>query len=204
MLYSFARAILLPFFKIFFRLKVFGKENFPVEGPLIVASNHASFLDPVIVGIITPRKMNFLARDTLFRSKIFAKILYLLNVLPLRREKRDINAFRLSLRLLSQGKPLLIFPEGTRSEDGNLQKPRYGIGLLEALSGAAIVPCYVKGSMDALPRHSAFPKFKPISVHFGAPLKFGGQHIPKDKKERYRQVAVEVMAAIQELKKNAD
>lgn len=203
MFYSFARAILLPFFKIFFRLKVFGKENFPAAGPVIVASNHASFLDPIIVGIITPRKMNFLARDTLFRSRIFAKILYSVNVLPLKREKRDINAFRSSLRLLSEGKALLIFPEGTRSQDGNLQKPRYGIGLLEALSGAAILPCYVKGSMDALPRHSALPKFKPISVHFGAPLRFEG-YILKDKKERYRQVAEQVMQAIQELKENAD
>lgn len=203
MFYTFSRFILGVFFKICLRLKAFGRENFPLEGPLIVASNHASFFDPIIIGIGAPRKLNYLARDTLFRFKPFAKILYLVNTFPLKREGSDINAFRISLSKLSEGKAVLIFPEGTRSQDGNLQKPKYGIGFLAARSGAQILPCYVKGSMEALPRHLKLPKLRPVSVHFGKPLNLDKDFLG-DKRQLYAHVAEEVMAAIRELKKNAD
>lgn len=204
MCYVIARFILSALFKICFRLKVFGKENFPKEGPLIVAPNHASFLDPMLVGVSAPVKLNYLARDSLFRNRFFAKVLYRVNTFPLKREgSGDINAFKMSLKKLSQGKALLIFPEGTRSEDGSLQSPKYGIGFLEARSGAKILPCYVKGSIDALPRHSIFPRFRPISVYFGEVLRFE-ERFPGDKKKRYMYVGDRVMAAIDKLKKDAD
>lgn len=203
MFYTFARFILFLLFKICFRVKVFGRENFPLKGPVIVTPNHVSFFDPVLVGISAPRKLNFLAKESLYRFKPFARILYLVNTFPLKQEGSDIGAFRLSLNKLSQGKPVLIFPEGTRSQDGNLQEPKYGIGFLAVKSGATILPCYVKGSMDALPRHSRFPKFKSISVHFGRPLKLD-RDFSGDKRARYVHIAGQVMLAISELRKNAD
>ncbi len=202
MFYTFVRFIGFLLFKIFFRLGIFGRENFPKEGPVIVAPNHASFLDPIIVGIGAPRKLNYLARDTLFKSRPFAKFLYLINVSPIRRETGDVNAFKLALNRLSQKKAVIIFPEGTRSRDGNLQDPKSGIGFLQVSSGATILPCYVKGSMEAWPRHSRFPRPRPVSVYFGKPLRFDGGFTGE--RERYTFIARQVMAAINELKENVD
>lgn len=202
MFYTFARFICWLSFKIFFHLEIFGRENFPDKGPVIVAPNHVSFLDPVIVGVGAARKLNYLARDTLFRFRPFAKILYLLNVSPLKRETGDVNAFKSSLNKLSEGKALLIFPEGTRSRDGNLQEAKSGIGFLQVSSGAVVVPCYIKGSMEAWPRHAKFPKFSRVSVYFGRPLRFDGE-FRGTKKEKYLYITQEVMRGIEELKKNA-
>lgn len=203
MFYTVARLLLSLLFKICFRLKVFGRGNFPKKGPVIVAANHASFLDPIIVGIAAPRKLNYIARNSLFKNRFFAKLLYLVNTFPVKREQGDINAFKQALNKLSQGKPLVIFPEGTRSKDGDLQKPRYGIGFIHLASGASILPCFINGSLQALPRHAKFPRPRSISVHFGRPLKFS-KHFPWDKKERYLYVAEGVMRAIKELKEKAE
>lgn len=204
MFYTIARFILSLLFKMCFRLKVFGRKNFPLKGPVIVASNHASFFDPIIVAIGAPRKLNFMARDSLFRFRLFARILYLVNTFPVKREGGDIGAFKMSLDKLLQGNAMVIFPEGRRSEDGNLQKPKDGIGFLEAFSGASILPCYVKGSMGALSRHAFFPRFSPISVYFGRPLKFDKDLFRKDKRRGYMHVAEQVMSAIGELKKESE
>ncbi|MDP8229613.1 MAG: lysophospholipid acyltransferase family protein [Candidatus Gorgyraea atricola] len=202
MCYTFWRFVFFLFFKIFLRLKVSGRENFPKDGPVIVAPNHVSFLDPIIVGVAAPRKLNYLARSTLFRSKIFAKMLSWANVSPIKRETGDVNAFRLALNRLRQQKPVLVFPEGTRSQDGDLQEPKSGIGFLQVTSEANILPCYVKGSREAWPRHSKFPRFAHVSVHFGKPLRFE-KDFSGSKKERYMHIAREVMQAISELKENS-
>lgn len=203
MFYTFARFILFLLFKMFFRLRIVGRENFSKTGPVIVAPNHVSFLDPMIVGVGAPRKLNFLARNTLFRFRPFARILYWIHVSPIKREAGDINAFKLALNKLSQGEPVLIFPEGTRSKDGNLQEPKSGIGFLQKISRATILPCYVKGTMEAWPRHSRFPRPRRISIYFGKPLSLD-KEFSSNKKERYRYVASEVMRSISELKKNAN
>ncbi len=204
MFYTFVVSTLYVLFKICFRLKIYGRENFPKEGKLIVASNHVSFFDPIIVGVSTPRKLNFIARDTLFKPKLFAKILRELYVFPIKRSGSDIGAFRFFMNKLSKEEGVAIFPEGTRSEDGNLQKPKHGIGFLQVSSDALVLPCYVKGSSEALPKGKRFPNFRnSISVYFGKPIKFN-KDLSIDKKERYMHVAEKTMEAIKELKKNAD
>ena len=202
MFYTFIRFIAFLLFKIFFRLRIFGRENFPKASPVIVTPNHVSFLDPIIVGIGAPQKLSYLARDTLFRFRPFAKMLRWIHVSPIKRETGDVNAFKLTLNKLSQGEPILIFPEGTRSRDGNLQVPKSGIGFLQNASGVRILPCYVKGSMEAWPKHSRFPKPRRISVYFGKPLEF--EKISGNKKERYMRITGQVMDAIAGLKRDAD
>jgi len=176
-------------------------ENFPRTGPVIVASNHASLLDPIIVGIAAPRRLNYMAKDTLFKNRLFAWIIYSLGGVPLKREGADVAAFKEALNRLTQGKPVLVFPEGTRSKDGDLQRPRPGIGFLEANSSALILPCYIKGSIDVLPAHSLIPRPRPISIYFGRPMKFDDVKI--DKKDRYIFIAEKVMERIAELKTHA-
>jgi len=201
MVYFISRNILKLLFKIFFRLEIIGAENCPKNGPLIIASNHASFLDPLIAGFAVPRALNFMARDTLFKNRIFGKILMSVNAFPLRRKGADLGAMRLAIDKLRQAKTILIFPEGTRSKDGSLGNPRAGIGFLAASSGASILPCYIKGSMDALPRGAIFPRFKKISVYIGRPLQF---NISISGKDSYMRITAEVMEAIGELKSNSE
>ncbi len=148
MVYFISRNILKALFKIFFRLRIVGFENCPKNGPLIIAPNHTSFLDPLIAGFAVPRELNFMARSSLFRNRIFGNILKLVNAIPLKREGADVGAMRLAIDKLCMGKAVLIFPEGTRSKDGSLGTPRAGIGFLAASSGANILPCYIKGSRE--------------------------------------------------------
>ena len=202
MIYFISRNILKLLFKIFFRLKIVGSANCPKTGPLIIAPNHTSFLDPLIAGFAVPRPLNFMARNSLFRNRIFGNILRSVNAFPLKREGADVGAMRLAIDKLCYGKAVLIFPEGTRSKDGNLGEPRAGIGFLAASSGANILPCYIKGSIDALPRGAIFPKFKKISVYIGKPLRFDNKDSGR---EYYTKIAIDTMAAISELKhKNED
>lgn len=169
-----------------------------------MASNHASFFDPIIVSIGAPRKLVFLARDTLFCNKVFARLLNWLHAYPLKRDGGiDLRAFKLAINKLSDGKAVLVFPEGTRSGDGSLQEPRLGIGFLEAVTQAYILPCYVKGSLEAWPRNSRFPRLRPVSVYFGRPFN-SCERISEDKKKWYRHIAGQTMTAISELKRDAE
>ncbi|OIO33097.1 MAG: hypothetical protein AUJ70_03920 [Candidatus Omnitrophica bacterium CG1_02_40_15] len=201
MIYFISRNILKLLFKIFFRLEIIGAENCPKNGPLIIAPNHESFLDPLIAGFAVPRALNFMARDTLFKNKIFGKILISVNAFPLRRKGADLGAMRLAIDKLRQAKAVLIFPEGTRSKDGSFGSPRAGIGFLAASSGASILPCYIKGSMGALPKGAIFPRFKKISVYVGKALSFDKGSFGK---EYYMQIAEKTMTAICELKENSN
>jgi 1-acyl-sn-glycerol-3-phosphate acyltransferase len=198
MVYFISRNILKLLFKIFFRLSITGAGNCPKNGPLIIAPNHASFLDPLIAGFAVPRELNFMARSSLFRNRIFGRVLMSVNAFPLKREGADPRAMRLAIDKLCEGKAVLIFPEGTRSKDGNLGAPRAGIGLLAAMSGANILPCYIKDSISVLPKGAAFPRFEKISVYIGKPIKIDKN--TSGGKEYYMQIAEETMAAIAELK----
>ncbi|PIP67796.1 MAG: 1-acyl-sn-glycerol-3-phosphate acyltransferase [Candidatus Omnitrophica bacterium CG22_combo_CG10-13_8_21_14_all_43_16] len=200
MIYFISRNILKLFFKIFFRLKIVGSANCPKTGPLIIAPNHTSFLDPLIAGFAVPRPLNFMARRSLFKNKFFGNIIKSVNAFPLKREGADVGAMRLAIDKLCQGKAVLIFPEGTRSKDGNLGEPRAGIGFLAASSGANILPCYIKGPREALPKGAIFPRFKKITVYVGKPLKMDKN---KSEKEYYMQIAEDTMAAIKDLKNKA-
>ncbi|MBU1912442.1 MAG: 1-acyl-sn-glycerol-3-phosphate acyltransferase [Candidatus Omnitrophica bacterium] len=201
MIYFISRNILKLLFKTFFRLRIVGSANCPKTGPLIIAPNHTSFLDPLIAGFVVPRPLNFMARSSLFRNRIFGNILKSVNAFPLKREGADVGAMRLAIDKLCHGKAVLIFPEGTRSKDGNLGAPRAGIGLLAARSGANILPCYIKGSREALPKGAIFPRFKKITVYVGKPLKIEKN---SSEKEYYMQIAEDTMATIRALKKNED
>ncbi|MCX5687783.1 MAG: lysophospholipid acyltransferase family protein [Candidatus Omnitrophica bacterium] len=193
MTYYIFRNILKLLFKIFFRLNIVG-----AEGPLIVAPNHTSFLDPLIAGFAVPRELNFMARSSLFRNKIFGKMLTSVNAFSLKREGADLGAMRLAIDKLCHGKAVLIFPEGTRSKDGSFGTPRAGIGLLAASSGATILPCYIKGSRESLPKGAIFPRLKKITVYVGKPLRINKS---SSGKEYYMQIAENTMAEISALRK---
>ncbi|MCM8766355.1 MAG: 1-acyl-sn-glycerol-3-phosphate acyltransferase [Candidatus Omnitrophica bacterium] len=157
-------------FKILFRYQIFGKEHLPREGPYIIAANHLSFLDPVALGLVTRKKLNFLAREDLFNNRIFALLIRSLGAIPLKREYQDIGALRQGIRILKKNKILVVFPEGKRALNGELGKPLLGVGFLAQQTKVKVVPVYLKGTDLALPVGACFIRLKQISAWIGKPV----------------------------------
>jgi 1-acyl-sn-glycerol-3-phosphate acyltransferase len=123
-----------------------GRENIPLEGGLIVASNHISWWDPPLVGTALPREASFLAKEELFRNPLLGRMFRTLNAIPIRRGVADLSGLARALEVLKSGRTLLMFPEGSRMKDGELHPARPGLGMIAVNAGVPIVPCYISGS----------------------------------------------------------
>jgi 1-acyl-sn-glycerol-3-phosphate acyltransferase len=181
--------------KLGFRLRTYGRENLIENGPAILASNHSSYLDPPLVGVCCRKDVYFLARKSLFERPVIGPLIAQLNTVPVDRDRGDVGAVRAMIKLLKSGNRVLVFPEGTRSKDGNLQPARAGVGLLIAKSLAPVVPVRVFGSYAALPRSGGI-RFVPITVVIGKPLFFTKQDLGTDERAAYQVLSDRVMAAI--------
>ena len=186
--------------KLGFRLRTYGRENLIEDGPAILASNHASYLDPPLVGVCCRKDVYFLARKSLFERPVIGPLIAQLNTVPVDRDRGDVGAVRAMIKLLKSGNRVLVFPEGTRSKDGNLQPARAGVGLLIAKSLAPVVPVRVFGSYAALPRSGGI-RFVPITVVIGKPLFFTKQDLGTDERAAYQVLSDRVMAAIAAIEK---
>jgi 1-acyl-sn-glycerol-3-phosphate acyltransferase len=178
-----------------FRLKIYGRENLIEQGPAILASNHASFLDPPLVGVACRKEVFYLARKTLFEKPVLGALLPRINCIPVDRDRGDVGAVRTLLRLLKEGKRVVVFPEGTRSKDGNLQPARGGLGLIIAKSLAPVVPVRIFGSYAALPRSGGI-HFVPITLVVGKPIFFTKEDLGTDERLAYQALSDRVMATI--------
>ena len=202
MIYILGRFICFCFCKVFFRFRIFDRHKIPRSGSLIIASNHASFLDPIIIGVASPRALNFMARHSLFRNKVFGWLLRGLNTFPVNREGSALSAFKEALRILREQKALVVFPEGTRTQDGSLRKAHSGVGLLAVKTGSTVVPVYVDGTKDALPRGAYFIRVKPIKIYCGKPIK-PGDSLKQEGENSYQSFADSVMESISALRLKA-
>jgi 1-acyl-sn-glycerol-3-phosphate acyltransferase len=197
-------------FATYFRWKVFHPERVPLEGPVVLAPNHQSFLDPPLVGSPVRRMVSFLARETLFHSALLGPILRSWQVIALDREGGTGSGLKAIIDRLKSGGAVLLFPEGTRSRDGQLQKGRSGIGLVVIKSGAAVVPVRIFGTFEAFGRQARFPRPRRVALKYGLPLRFEALHAEARAcskprlKEIYQQVADEIMAAIAALEPRSD
>jgi 1-acyl-sn-glycerol-3-phosphate acyltransferase len=194
----------------YFRWRVYGTENVPEQGGVILASNHASFLDPPLVGSGLKRDINYLARESLFRFPGIGALLRSWNAVPVDRDGGGAKGLKIILDRLLAGNGIILFPEGTRTKDGQLQPARSGIGLTVIKSAAPVVPVRVFGTFEAFGRHIKFPKPRRVIVKYGKPLDFDvlrAEAKTCDKarlKEIYQQVADEIMSAIARLEPAAD
>ncbi len=148
-----------------------GLENIPAEGPFVLAVNHQSFLDPLFAGIALKRVLCFMARDTLFKSRFFRKLLLSVNAIPVRRGQADIASIRTIIAKLKQGRGVCLFPEATRSSDGRIAPLKGGFTLLCRRGNAPVVPVLIDGAFECWPRHKKL--FKPgskITVSYGQPI----------------------------------
>src|SRR5579872_1895905 len=157
----------------YFRWRVFGAENVPLKGGVILASNHASFLDPPLVGSGLKRDINFLARESLFRFPGIGALLRSWNAVPVDRDGGGAKGLKAILDRLLAGGAIILFPEGTRTEDGRLQPARSGIGLTVIKSDAVVIPVRTFGTFEAYNRHMRLPRpCHRVIVKYGRPMHF--------------------------------
>jgi 1-acyl-sn-glycerol-3-phosphate acyltransferase len=159
--YQFARGVVASVFIPLYRIEVKGKEHFPKEGAVLLCSNHIDNLDPPTVGIAAPRQVHFMAKEELFRVPVLGGIVRKVGSFPVKRGMSDREALRNGLNVLKDGGVLGLFPEGTRSKDGQLGKGLAGAGFFALRSNALVVPCAVIGT---------YKPFNKVKVFFGEPI----------------------------------
>lgn len=197
-------------YSTYFRWRIYNPERVPKEGPVILASNHASFLDPPLVGSALPRGCSYLARESLFRYPGIGALLRSWQAVPVDRDGAGARGLKAILDRLLAGDVIILFPEGTRTRDGKLQPARSGIGLTVIKSDAPVVPVRVFGTFEAYGRAVKFPKPKSIAVKYGRPMSFAALRAEAKTcskprlKEIYQQVADEIMAEIAKLERKLD
>lgn len=196
--YRIIRSIVGLFICSFYSIRVLGKENMP-KGSAILASNHVSFLDPPIIAVAASGELHFLARATLFKHFIFGKLIASLNAHPIAGGVNDVALFQIVEKLILQGKKVVMFPEGKRSRDGNLQPFKRGLGWIVARTQAPVVPILIQGAYEAWPRRKKTPSlFKSITCVFGKPMYFSRTGNTTEK-EYQDMIAQAVFEKIQEL-----
>ena len=155
---------------VMFRIRCRGREFVPSAGGGLVLCNHQSNLDPVLVGLSSHRQLNYVARLTLFRFAPLGWLLRSLDSIPIDREGTGVGGIKETLRRLKRGELVLLFPEGTRTPDGEVQAIKPGFSALARRSGVPLIPVAVAGAFEAWPRHRPFPQCGVIHVQFGAPI----------------------------------
>ena len=172
------------------------------QGVLVVA-NHASFLDPGIVGIIFFHRIWYLARQSLFENKSFAWLITAVGALPISREKLDLATLRQVKTYIEQGRDVLLFPEGTRTDDGELQEGQAGVGFFADKVKADILPVYVKGSFESCPKSGEYHVAKLDSI-VGDLIPYEHWQTLPSGRERYQLIANGIMEKLAELKKELE
>ncbi|HEY4300301.1 MAG TPA: lysophospholipid acyltransferase family protein [Candidatus Didemnitutus sp.] len=185
--YALFHYIARQFYDILFRGDVAGTENIPLEGPFLIASNHASHLDPPLIGSHVARQMRYFARKTLWSTRVGSWWLDRVETIPVDREGGDVGAIKRVLQALADDRAVVVFPEGTRTLDGGLQRPKAGVGLIACKSGVPVVPCRIFGTFEAFGKGRSFPLFgTPVDIVFGRPIPVSDYDDPAAGKERYQ------------------
>lgn len=186
--------------KLLFRFRVIHRERLIMTGPVILAMNHQSYLDPPLAGIAAGREMHFLARNTLLDSPVLGWLLPRMNVVPVDQEGNDRSALKALLRILKAGNGTIVFPEGARTLDGELQPALPGLGFVIAKTLAPVVPMRIFGAHAALPRGAGRLRLVPITIVVGEPLHFTKADLEPGGKELYQRLTERVMDAIAALR----
>lgn len=198
----FFRTVILGFytgFRLFYRCRIYGTKN-PYRGAAIIAPNHVSFLDPPLISAMWPEETHFLARATLFDTAFMGWLLPKLHSHPVTGSSQDIPSMRMICQLLKEGKKVVIFPEGNRSEDGQLQPIKLGMSMLALRMECPIIPVYIHGTYEAWPKHSKWPKVgSEIGCVFGRPISVSNYE-GMSKKQAQEEMAKDVLQSIAKLK----
>ena len=177
LLYRFSQFVAWFLFAVFYRIRRYGARNIP-RPPFIVACNHQSFLDPIIVGFTCPHPVRYMARASLFHNPLFAALIRAYGAFEIERDAADLSALRKTMRFLKNGECVLLFPEGTRTRDGKVGQIKPGGFLIAARLGVAVVPAVIEGAFCAWRRNTKLPRFfLPIRIYYGKPIRVGVEDI---------------------------
>lgn len=199
--YEWAKGLVSSVYEGMFRGDIIGAEHVPMTGAFILAANHLSFMDPPFIGCALPRPIYYFARDTLFSHPIASWVMDSLHAIPVKRDAHsDVAAMKQLLKLLQNGQGLLIFVEGTRSEDGQMQSAKAGVGLLACKTQVPILPTRIWNSHEVLPRSNrSMNLYAHPTVAFGPLLQPKDYDIGAQSKDRYTHAAKVVEDAITKL-----
>jgi 1-acyl-sn-glycerol-3-phosphate acyltransferase len=196
--YRFVRTIVRGLIRLFGGISIRGSENIPISGPVILAPNHRANVDPPYLSLITSRQIYFMGKEELFRVPVLKQIIYGVGAFPVRRGAADRAALKYAVTLLKGGGVVLIFPEGTRTEDGNLQAAEKGFALIAKQADAAIVPVAIEGTERMLPKGAKLIRRNHVTVTIGVPLSVSELLAakPETEKDALAWIGAETMQAI--------
>jgi 1-acyl-sn-glycerol-3-phosphate acyltransferase len=201
MLYRLSQFIARFIWKLYFRLRVVGCENIPHDGAHIIVANHTSFLDPLLICTVVPRIIHYITYAFFYYHPAIHWYCSRVHCIPIKKDGNDISALKKALRCLKQGELVGIFPEGARSETGELSQGEPGVALIALKAKVPILPVGIQGAYEAFPKGSKFPKPVPITVTFGKPffLEQSLQTHEKKHEELQHEATNVIMAKIDEL-----
>jgi 1-acyl-sn-glycerol-3-phosphate acyltransferase len=179
-----------------FRYRVVHRERIVETGGAILAMNHQSYLDPPLAGIACRREIHYLARKTLLDWPILGPIFPHLRVIPVDQERADMSALKTVIKLVRAGECTVVFPEGARTLDGQLQPAQPGLGLIIAKTLAPVVPMRIFGAFEAFPRGGKPRPFRPITLVVGEPIRFTAADLTGGGRELYQRLSERVMERI--------
>ena len=199
--YKLVQVVLFRLYRIFFDFKFYGADNVPEDSRgVIFAPNHASYLDPPILGISLKKPIHFLAKEYIFKVFGLGSALYWLGVLPIKSESDDFRSMRQIMRVLKGGQRLVIFPEGTRTLDGRFQEVERGAGFLAVKSRAHVVPVYIQGTFEAFPKGAKWFRCRLVRAYYGRPFIPAEDDQLMAAENPYLAVSQKIMADIKKIK----
>lgn len=185
--YTFAKSVIYGVFKPWYRIEAIGREHFPKEGGVLLCANHIHNFDPLVVGIMAPRPVHYMAKEEIFSVPVLGNIVRKCNAFPVKRGFSDREALRTGLKILKDGHVFGLFPEGTRSKTGELGKGLSGAGFFALRSTASVVPCAIIGP---------YRSFRKLKVVYGQPIDM--EEMRKEKAST-EQVTELIMSKIEKL-----
>lgn len=185
--YSFTKGVVTIIFNIFYRIEINGVENIPKEGRLIICSNHISLRDPIILAIVVPRQLFFMAKKELFKNELLKLLFKNLGAFPVNRDKSDLTAIKNSIKVLNNNNVLGLFPEGTRVKEKKISNAMPGIAMISLKAKAPIVPIYINTNYNL---------FSKIKISIGQPIVFDDWNGKKKSGEEYKELSEKVMEKI--------
>jgi 1-acyl-sn-glycerol-3-phosphate acyltransferase len=200
-LYETIHPVVSPLARVIWRPTIEGLEHVPREGGLLIASNHLSFVDSVVIPIVAPRKVVFLTKAEYFDKPLGRAWFGGLGMVPVDRDdtKAAMASLEIALEVLRKGEAFGIYPEGTRSRDGRLYRGRTGVAELALTAGVPVVPVGLHGTQDIQPIGTRIPRRAKVTVRFGRPLDFSGRYDDVPRGRARREATDEIMRAIREL-----
>lgn len=204
MIYSIVKFILKFAFKILFRWEIYGRENLPMSSGAILAANHTSFLDPLLIGAPIPRKAYFFARSDVFRPRLWGWFLKQLHSIPIERDEPSLSSIKAVLTLLRSGEIVVMFPEGTRISGRRLGEAKGGLGMMVAKSAVPVIPAYISGAASALPKKAKMIRLKKIKIIYGRPLYLTPLLEGTCRRDGFQRISDRVMTEIGALKKRLE